>query len=149
MAQPRLISFKYCLKNSDGQEIESSSEEIGFVEGQGQLFPKLEEAICTRKIGDQFDVPIGPADGFGEYNEELILEVPAEEISGQAELNDIVVAQNESGEEVEFRVVEKREESFILDGNHPLAGLDLIFSIEIISSKEATDEEINSTEHQH
>lgn len=113
--------------------------DLSYVHGCGQLFPKLEQALEGRQAGESLQVQLEPEDAFGEYDAELVRLEKAERYGEGVTL----------GMEVEedarlYRITDVAAGSVVLDGNHPLAGIALRFSVVILSVRPATQEELSS-----
>lgn len=148
-ANPKVVSFHYTLKDAKGSVLESSfgDEPLSYLEGVGQIIPGLESAIHGMKKGDKKSVAVKAEDAYGEFEQELIVDVPRAQIPK----NDVVVGDRfhaDSGQgHTQVVVVTKVTESHItVDGNHPLAGQDLHFEVEVTDVRDATKEEL---EHGH
>lgn len=140
------VSIDYVLANKKGEILDSStsSEPMVYLHGSGQILPALERLIEGKKIGDKIDVTLSPEDGYGVRNEDLLRGVPKSEFS---DIPDIAVGMQfqvdaEEGPVV-LNVVEVKDDEVILDGNHPLAGIELHFKVEIKAVRPATKEELS------
>ena len=144
-----VVLFDYTLTDDEKEVIDSSKgeEPLAHIQGEGQIVKGLEKAMEGKKKGDHFNVIVSPEDGYGLTNPEKIVTVPASEIEGAEELEEVMQleASSEAGEQV---VVVSRinGEQVTLDGNHPLAGMTLHFEITIRDVRPATTEEL---EHGH
>lgn len=130
------VKFHYTVKLEDGEVVETTrgGEPLSFTVGSERLLPGLEEAILGLKKGDRREVTIPPEKGFGERREELLKEVPKSMFKEGAELL--------KGAWIELRpaagpprlavIHEVKEDTVVLDFNHPLAGRTLTFDIEIV-----------------
>jgi FKBP-type peptidyl-prolyl cis-trans isomerase SlyD len=113
--------------------------ELSYVHGYGQLFPKLEQALQGRRAGDSLQLQLEPEDAFGEYDAELVrLEKAARYGEG------VTVGMEVEEDQRLYRVTDVAAGSVVLDGNHPLAGIALRFSVVILSVRPATQEELSS-----
>ena len=145
---PRVISFHYTLKNAQGEVLDSSSgsNPLSFLEGTGQIIPGLEEQIALLSVGDKRTVQVEAARAYGTHDAELIMEVPRSRLPKNEglEVGDQFAGRGPDGEAgAVFTVVKMSEESVTLDGNHPLAGVDLTFEVEITEMRNATDDEVS------
>jgi len=138
----------YTLKTPEGVLIDGSTveggEPIQYVHGYGTLVPGLEAALEGLKAGDAKDIVIPADEGFGERDEDLVLIIDRSEFPDPAaiELGDEFVAEFAEGEELAMRVVELQKDTVRVDANHPLAGVDLHYSIKVEGVRDATPEEI-------
>lgn len=121
---------------NDGTEFDSSAgrEPLEFCMGQGQLIPGFENAVLGRNTGDKVNVNIPAAEAYGEHDPQHILPVSLEHFPEDMELaiDMPLQLQTESGMLIEAVVVEITDTHAMLDANHPLAGQDLNFEIEVI-----------------
>ncbi|MBV8806827.1 MAG: peptidylprolyl isomerase [Sinobacteraceae bacterium] len=149
MKKDSVVTFNYTLKDDDGTVIDSSSpdEPLAYLHGHGNLVPGLERELEGKAAPDKLSVKVAPADGYGEYSRELIQKVPRRALKGIAKITVgmRLQAQTEQGPRP-VTVTAVTGDMITLDGNHPLAGKNLNFDIEILDVREATAEEL---EHGH
>jgi FKBP-type peptidyl-prolyl cis-trans isomerase SlyD len=134
----------YVLRSKTGRELDRSDDGIGFVQGQGQIVPGLEDALYGMSIGDEKEVVVEPADGYGEYEEDNVQRVPRSAFSEDLNLSlgqGLRMRDRRSGEEYVAYVIELGEEHVILDFNHPLAGQPLHFEVKILNLRPADADE--------
>lgn len=146
---PKVISFHYTLKDSKGNVLESSigDEPLRFLEGVGQIIPGLESAVIGLKKGEKKGVDVKAADAYGEFEQELIVKVPRAQIPKKdVAVGDQFHADSGHGHTQLVVVTSVDAENITVDGNHPLAGQDLHFDVEITDVRDATKEEL---EHGH
>jgi peptidylprolyl isomerase len=123
---------------SDGTIFDSSLERepIEFILGQDTVIPGFEQAVIGMEVGESKDVSIPPEEGFGDYSEDLVVNI--EKTILPPDINPEVGMQLEvSSEEEEetsrvFTIADIAEDSITLDGNHPLAGAEIAFKIELL-----------------
>jgi FKBP-type peptidyl-prolyl cis-trans isomerase 2 len=129
-----IVNIHYVGKFTDGEVFDSSEgqETLRFELGSGQVIPGFESAILGKEVGDKVVANIKPEDGYGPIREDLIISVPLDKMPGEVEVGQTLQAEGENGQNAQVMVKEINEESVIIDGNHPLAGKELIFEIEII-----------------
>ncbi|MBN1523784.1 MAG: peptidylprolyl isomerase [Spirochaetales bacterium] len=138
------VSIHYTLKDIDGKVLDTSenNEPLKYLHGYGQMIPGVENSLEGKKIGDSLEVTVEPKDGYGEYDERLIAKVEKAKINADIKLEAGMPLQAETGEGVHVLYVKKIEgEDVYLDGNHPLAGIPLHFSLSVVDVQEATEEE--------
>jgi FKBP-type peptidyl-prolyl cis-trans isomerase 2 len=126
------VSFNYTLTSGD-EELESNKgqEPLTYIQGSNQILPALEAGLEGLAAGDTKNVSIAAADAYGEVDPEAIQEVPLDQIPESArEVGAMLQAQGLPGP---IKVLEIREEVAVLDFNHPLAGKELVFAVEIIT----------------
>jgi FKBP-type peptidyl-prolyl cis-trans isomerase SlyD len=142
----KVVSFHYTLKDGSGNTLESSfnDEPMMYLEGVGQIIPGLESALAGLKKGDKKTVNVKAAQAYGEYEKDLVVQVPR----AQMPKKDITVgdqfhADSGQGHTQVVVVTAVSDEHVTVDGNHPLAGQDLNFDVEITDVREATKEELD------
>lgn len=142
------VVLEYTLENEKGEVLDSSDAEDGepieYVHGYGMLVPGLEAALDGLEVGATKNVTVSPEEGFGERDDELVLEIDRSDFPDpkKIEIDDEVVAESPDGDEVPMRVVEVKDETVVVDANHPLAGVTLRYSVKVKELRQATDEEI-------
>jgi FKBP-type peptidyl-prolyl cis-trans isomerase SlyD len=147
ISENTVVSFDYTLKNDDGQILDSSEERdpLTFIHGTGAIIPGLEQALDGRKEGESFSLSLKPDQAYGEYNENLIFEVPKTQFQDTTSIavGTQVQAQMQDGSKQVLMIKEVGDENVTLDANHPLAGENLHFDIEVKEVREASSEELD------
>ncbi len=146
ISENQVVSIQYELKDVDTGEILDSnlhSAPLSFIVGKGQIIPGLEEKIKELSIGSKADIKVAAADAYGIYDENAIQKLPKEQFAG-LELTPgmTLYGQGEHGETVQVIVKSFNDEMVEIDFNHPLAGKDLLFAVEVVETRDATAEEI-------
>ena len=130
------VTVNYTGRLEDGTIFDSSMvegrEPMTTKLGQGQLIKGFEEGLVDMSEGDKKTVEIESAEAYGEYLDYLIQEVEKSQMPGEVEVGMPLQAQTEMGV-VQFVVKEVKDETVVLDANHPLAGKKLIFDLELVS----------------
>ncbi|MEJ2235391.1 MAG: peptidylprolyl isomerase [Syntrophobacterales bacterium] len=130
------VRVHYEGKLSDGTIFDSSLERepIEFILGQDTVIPGFEDAVIGMEAGESKDVSIPPEEGFGEYSEDLVVDI--EKTILPPEINPELGMQLEVSSEEEtprvFTIADIVEDSITLDGNHPLAGKEIAFKITLL-----------------
>ena len=143
-----VVSLNYELSDSEGNVLEKTQTPISYLHGgYGGIFPLVEEALHEMEIGHSCSISMEPENTFGEYDEELIRVEPRSSFpdnvavgmhfEGGAEGSDDIIV---------YTVTEIVDDTVIVDGNHPFAGMALNFSCTVTGVRPATPEEIS---HQH
>ena len=129
------VNVNYTGKLTNGEVFDTSEgkEALSFTVGTGQIIPGFENAIIGKNVGDKVTVNISPAEAYGEIREDLYVKVTNEQLPGPVEVGQSLQAQGENGTPINVLVKEINEDHVIIDGNHPLAGKELIFDIEVVS----------------
>lgn len=144
----RVLSFHYILTNSAGETLDSSrgQEPFPVLEGRKQIIPLLEEALFQMQPGDKKIVNIPADKAYGTMDEGLKVKVNRSKLpEGEIKVGMRFRGGAESNAPI-FMVTQIEGEDVSLDGNHPLAGQDLTFDVEVMEIREATAEEL---EHGH
>lgn len=144
MNQNRVIAFNYVLKNNQGDLLDASepNQPLPFMEGKMQIIPALEAVLVSMSEGDKQKVELAAKDAYGEFRQDMMMDVPKEELAHlKIEIGSHLQLQLD--QQVRVVKVSKITDSHVtLDGNHPLAGVDLIFDVEVVLIRQATEEEI-------
>ena len=141
----KVITFHYSLSDASGRTLDSSEgqEPLAFIEGIGQIIPALEEAIKDMKPGEKKRVEIPADKAYGPYDEEQVITVPRSQMPQQEiQLGDQFMT-DEDPNLMPLTVTEITDTHVTMDANHPLAGVDLVFDVEMVGSREASEEEID------
>jgi FKBP-type peptidyl-prolyl cis-trans isomerase SlyD len=141
-----VASFHYTLKNDDGDTLDSSEgqEPLSYLNGAGNIVPGLEKELEGKSVGDKFAVSVKPEDGYGNHEDGLIQEMPSSMFSGveSVDMGMEFHAQTEHGKQV-VTVTKVEDDTITVDGNHPLAGQTLNFTIEVSEVRKASPEELD------
>lgn len=142
----RVLAFNYVLTGPEGNVLDASEkgQPLPFLEGAGQIIPKLEEEIKDLKEGDKKTVKLAAADAYGLPRDNMLMDVPKEELAHlpNLEIGTHLNLQLSQGSHI-VRVSKISDTHVTLDGNHPLAGQDLQFEVEMVLIREATKEELD------
>ncbi len=141
----KVIGIEYTLTDAQtGEQLDSNAGQapLEFVSGKGQIIPGLENKLMQMSENEKADVMVYPKDGYGEYNEEALQTLPIEQFAG-IELKEgmSLYGTGEQGETVQVAVKSFDDKEVTIDYNHPMAGKTLMFSVAVISSRAATEEE--------
>lgn len=139
-----VVTLDYTVSDSSGEVLDTTEgrEPLVYLHGSGYLVPGLENALYERAAGDSFELAVPAADAYGEYEESLVQEVPGELFDGmEVAEGDTFVADTDDGHRP-VTIIEVSEEFVKVDANHPLAGMDLHFKVNVREVRAATAEEI-------
>ena len=144
IANDHVVSFNYKLTNAEGETLDQSQgEPLAYLHGAGNIIPGLENALLGKTVGEKFTVTVPAAEGYGEYNPELVQEVPAQMFQGVDNIQAGMQFQAQTDDGVQIVTVKAVEgENVIVDASVPLAGQDLTFEVEIVEMRDATEEEL-------
>lgn len=136
----------YVLLDGDGEILDDSRADGGrpirYVHGYGMLVPGLEARLEGMYQGDEKELLVPAAEAYGEHDDELVYELDRAEFGGDVEEGDEFMLEDDDGEEAEVFVVEVNQDSVVVDGNHPLAGIDLRYRVSIRQVRPATHDEL-------
>ncbi len=138
--------MNYKLTNSEGMLLDTSEgrEPLTYLHGKGMLIPGLENELEGKAENDKLIVNVKAADAYGQRHQEMIHIVPKANFNGDGELKSGLQIQIDTNQGKQMAMVTKVEgENVTVDMNHPLAGMDLVFDIEILKVRKATEEEIS------
>lgn len=138
------VSFHYTLTNDSGEQLDSSrgEEPLLYLHGAGNIISGLEAALAGKSVGDSFKVTIPPADAYGELAPDMVQVVSKKMFDGMdLEIGMQFHADVSHGSGV-ITITEINGDDVTVDGNHPLAGETLIFDVEVVDVRPATDDEM-------
>ncbi len=144
----KVVSLTYVIVDEGGTVLEQYDMPISYVHGNNSnMYPKVAEALEGARVGDEVEVSLSPAEGFGEHDASLtfsdaIDNVPPEYRHIGAE----ATFENEQGESITMTVVKMEDGKIMLDGNHPFAGKTVTFKLRVKEIRDATEAEVGSGE---
>jgi len=147
IAEDKVVVMHYSLRAND-QLLDSSfdGQPLSFIFGRGFLIPGLEKELQGKQTGDKFEVDVAAADAYGERHDGLVQQVP-KSMFGDIEVQvGMQFRATTDGGDQSVVVIDVEEENVVVDGNHPLAGMDLSFDVEVMEVRDASEEEL---EHGH
>ena len=142
----KVVTIQYTLKDEKGSVLDATEKGNPFlyIQGHQNIIPGLESELEGKAKGDVFKVIIPPKEGYGETNPNLIQEIPKDQFPEPSEIQEGMQFQADTPEgPMILTVLEILESTIKVDGNHPLAGKNLHFEVEVIELRDATAEEIN------
>ena len=141
-----VVEFHYTL-TTDTQEVVDTTDgraPLAYIHGKNNIVPGLEKEMTGKKVGDKFQVTVAPKDGYGEKNPDMVQAVPKDKFpTPDIELGMQFRMVDPMGRPFIVEVVAIENNDVILDANHPLAGKNLNFAIEVTSIRLATEEEMH------
>ena len=130
-----VVSFEYTIFDENGKVIDSSrgKEPVTYTHGQQQIIPGLEKKLSGMEINEEKNVRLSPDEAFGPVDPNGFQEVPKDNIPAEdLKVGTTVQVRGRQGEDLDLRVHEIKEESVVLDLNHPLAGKTLNFGVKVL-----------------
>lgn len=140
----RVITFHYTLHDTEGNLIDSSEGKapLSYLEGVGHIISGSEEEMKKMETGEKKKISVSAENAYGIKDPDLIFDVPKSQFPPNEDLQIGMMFQTDEPDKV-FTITELQNESVIVDGNHPLAGVNLVFDVELTGIREATEEEIS------
>ena len=143
----KIVTFHYRLTEEGGEELENNRDSVpmAYLHGHGNLLSSLEQALTGLTIGDIKSVTLSPHEAYGTRNENAVQRVPIKHLIGKYKrlLPGMFVKVNTEKGAKNAKVIKAGKFNVDLDMNHPLAGKTLIFDIEIMEIRDASEEELS------
>lgn len=150
IAKDTVVTLAYRVTDSDGNLVDNGDAPLIYLHGgYDGIFPRIEELLHGKSVGDKLDIKLQPDDAFGEYDAELVLVEPrnlfpdAIEVGMQFER----AMESENGsttqDDMLFTITDITDDKVVIDGNHALAGETLVFTCEVSEVRAATVEEVS------
>ncbi|MCB0159669.1 MAG: peptidylprolyl isomerase [Caldilineaceae bacterium] len=143
-----VVALEFDLYLADGELFDTTEgdEPIMIIQGHGHIVPGLEEALYGMHIGEEKEVVIDPAQGYGEYDDEDMEWFPLDLFDAEIDLEpgvEVEVTDEDSDEVMVAYITEVGDDEVLLDFNHPLAGEQLRFRVKVVGIRPATDSELD------
>lgn len=140
------VGLEYTLRLDDGETIDSSAgrEPLGFLQGEGQIIPGLEQALYGMAVGEEKSVVVQPEDGYGHRDSTAFQQIPRDSFPSDVNPEPGMALElvDDSGQSMLAFVSEVGPDNVLIDMNHPLAGETLHFDVRIATLRAATSEEL-------
>lgn len=142
-----VVTLDYSVSDTEKNIIDSGAQPLTYLHGgYDDIFTKLELALEGKKVGDNIVVHMTPTESFGEYDEDLVVVEAKSEFDDKIfvgeQFEEIIEDEDEGELEITYRITEIKEDTVTLDGNHPLAGIDIIFDATVMEVRKASAKEI-------
>ena len=146
IADKLYVAIDYTLTLESGQEIDKSPEgqPLGFIAGTGQIIPGLEKALMGRAAGDSAKLVIEPEDAYGPVKNELFQDIPKDQFPADVEIKP-GMAFEAQGPQGPFMITVTKlndNDTVTIDLNHPMAGKQLHFDVNVVEVREPTADEL-------
>ncbi|HEX9078536.1 MAG TPA: peptidylprolyl isomerase [Desulfuromonadaceae bacterium] len=147
IAKNTVVTITYTVTDPDGNMVDDGHEPIVYLHGgYDNIFAPIENALEGKAVGDTVRVKLQPDEAFGEYEPGLVQIVPEDELPKPLKVGMQIEGTPEGEDEpVFFTVTDIADGKAVLDGNHPLAGMALIFTCAVAALRRASAEEIAAT----
>ena len=143
----KVVTMNFILTDETGNVLDSTEAggPFSYISGTGTVLPKLEEAVSIMMIGTKKQLKLEAKDGYGEYNEDAVQAVGKENFPEDfiLEAGMEYMASNPDGVQMPFIITNVEDETVTVDFNHPLAGKNLHFDLELLDVRDATAEELS------
>ena len=143
----KVVTMNFTLTDDTGNVIDSTDtgQPFSYISGSGMVLPKLEEVVSGMIIGTKKQLKLEAKDGYGVYNDDAVQSVGKENFPEDfiLEAGMEYMASNPDGVQMPFIIINVEDETVTVDFNHPLAGKNLHFDIELLDVRNATAEELN------
>jgi FKBP-type peptidyl-prolyl cis-trans isomerase SlyD len=143
ISRNHVVTLKYQVTDHDGELVDAGQEHLVYLHGgYGGLFDALEVALQGKSVADTFSVALTADEAFGEYDEDLVSVEPRDAFPANIQVGTQVELDAEDGETLLFKVTHIDGDNVTINGNHPLCGLDLVFTGTVVAVRPATTKEI-------
>jgi FKBP-type peptidyl-prolyl cis-trans isomerase SlyD len=137
-----VVTITFKLFDASNQLLEESPEPLVYLHGgHSGIFPKIEQELNNKNVGDSISVTLEPEDAFGDFDPQMIRMEPVADLPPDVAVGGYLVAEQE-GREVVWRVTSIADGKAVLDGNHELAGQRLRFDCTVMDVRPASQDEI-------
>lgn len=142
-----VVEINYTLTDDTGNTLDSSKDNgpLAYIHGMNNIIPGLENELTGKKVGDKLSVKVAAKEGYGERREDMVQTVSKAdfETPDELEIGMQFQVQTEDGHGLIATVIKMEGDTIVLDGNHPLAGMNLNFDVEVVGIREATQQELS------
>ncbi|MCY7296615.1 peptidylprolyl isomerase [Alteromonas sp. a30] len=145
IAKDTVVAIHYTVSSNEGVEIDSTAEAepLQFIYGYSQLISGLESSLEGKEAGEKMHIEVPASEAYGERHDGLVQAVPKNMFEGmEPQVGMQFRASTDDGDQTVI-IIDVNDDHVVVDGNHPLAGHPLTFDVEIVSVREATDEEVS------
>jgi FKBP-type peptidyl-prolyl cis-trans isomerase SlyD len=150
IADNKVVGIDYVLRDDAGEILDQSGDDgvFYFIQGVGNIVPGLEKVLHGKSVGESFKVAVTAEEGYGEFDEELIRRVPRKHFKSLEPIEEgqEIMVQGQDGDHEMATITGVEEDTVVIDSNHPLAGQNLHFEVNITEVRDASPEEL---EHGH
>ena len=147
IAKDCVVKLDYSVNDTKKNLLDSGAEPLIYLHGDyDDIFKKLENELEGKKVGDSIRVQMTPQESFGKYDDSLIVIEERHEFDDDIfvgeQFQEIIDEENGQESEISYTITKITEDKVTLDGNHPLAGIDVIFEATVLEVRKATQKEI-------
>lgn len=145
IAAQKVVTIDYTLTDDSGKVLDQSEGgNFAYLHGASNIIPGLENALTGKQAGDALSVSVSPAEGYGERKDALTQVVPRDAFNMEGELQPGMQfhAQSPDGNMIVVTIAQVEGDNITIDGNHPLAGVNLNFDVKVVDVRDANEEEL-------
>ncbi len=145
IAKNTVVTLNYNVKDSDGNLVDEGSAPMVYLHGgYDGIFPSIEESLQGKAVGDKLEIKLQPEEAFGDYDAELVMIEERSLFPENIEVGMQFERASEDGDDDElYTITDIADDKVVVDGNHPLAGIALVFSCQVNDVRIASKEEIS------
>lgn len=144
-----VVTLEYTITDTDNNVLDSGADPLIYLHGDyNDIFAKIEKELDGKKVGESIEVALSPKESFGEYDDSLVSIEERGEFDDQIfvgeQFIEVIDDDLEGEQQLSYTIKEITKETVTLDGNHPLAGINVIFRATILAIRKATALEIKA-----
>jgi FKBP-type peptidyl-prolyl cis-trans isomerase SlyD len=135
VSKGKVISLEYTLKLEDNQVVDTNvgKDPLTYTQGANQIVPGVESALEGMAVGQAKHVVVAPSEGYGDRNPNALQEIPKQKVPEDVKVGTQLQGKDTGGREVRPIVTEIKDDTVLLDFNHPLAGKTLFFDLKVVN----------------
>ena len=135
VSKGKVVSLEYTLKLEDNQVVDSNVGKVPltYMQGANEIIPGLESAVEGMTLGQAKHVVVAPSQGYGDRNLNAFQEIPKEKVPKDVRVGTRLHGKDKAGQDVRPIVIEVKNDTVLLDFNHPLAGKTLFFDLKVVN----------------
>jgi FKBP-type peptidyl-prolyl cis-trans isomerase SlyD len=138
------VTLRYRVLDGDGEPVEEQVQEVSLLFGCGQMLAAVEQGLAGSVVGARLNLKVPSRDAFGPRDPSAVVEIDRDEFPSDVAAGDRFEAEREDGNVLVLQILEVAEDHVVMDTNHPLAGQDLTFELEVLAVRPATDQELEA-----
>ena len=147
VAKNTVVTLDYHVTDPDGEVVDEGREPLVYLHGgYDDIFPRIEEELQGKKVGESINVKLQPDEAFGDYDADMVQIEPRKDFPKELQIGMQFEGGPDGADDEEFviyRVTDIADDKVVLDGNHPLAGMALVFTCTVTAIRPASEEEVS------
>ncbi len=135
VSKGKVVALEYTLKLEDNQVVDTNvgKDPLTYTQGVDQIIPGVESAVEGMTVGEAKHVVVTPSKGYGDRNLNAFQEIPKEKVPKDVQVGTRLHGKDKAGRDVRPTVIEVKDDTVLLDFNHPLAGKTLFFDLKVVN----------------